>query len=92
MNTTQPQSFDATAALAAVRQARAEHKRRITWGKSRLTPHRAELVKLRAAGASFADLVFWLRKEKRIKVADTTVMRFLAKLPELASAKDGEHA
>lgn len=92
MKQEQQQPFDASAALAAVRQARIERRRRCTWGKSRLTPHRAELAKLRTAGASFGDLVFWLRKEKRIKVADTTVMRFLAKLPELASAKDGEHA
>jgi len=75
----QHKPFDATAALAAVRQARAERKRRCTWGKSRLTPHRAELVKLRAEGASFGDIAYWLRKNKRIKVDRSTVRRYLAK-------------
>ena len=76
--------FDASAALAAIRDARAVRRHRRTWGKSRLAPHRAELTKLRAEGASFSDLAFWLRKEKRIKVDRSTVRRFLSKQPELA--------
>ena len=82
-----PQSaFDPSAALAAVREQRAAAKRRRTWGKSRLIPHRAELVKLRAEGGSFADLAHWLRKEKRTKVDSSTVRRFLQQLPELEQA------
>ena len=38
-----------------------------------------ELEKVRAAGGSFADLAIWLRKEKRIVVERSTVMRFLEK-------------
>lgn len=76
-------SFDPSAALAAVREHRAAAKRRRTWGKSRLIPYRAELVKLRAEGGSFADLAHWLRKEKRVKVDSSTVRRFLQQLPEL---------
>lgn len=72
--------FDASATLAAIRDARAVRRHRRTWGKSRLAPYRAELVKLRAEGASFADLAFWLLKQKRIKVDRSTVRRYLEKL------------
>lgn len=81
-------TFDPAAALAAVREHRAAAKRRRTWGKSRLVPHRAELVKLRAAGASFAELAEWLRREKRVKMDASSVRRFLQKLPELALPSD----
>ncbi len=53
-------------------------KRRI-WSKSKLIRHLAELVKLRTMGASFADLQYWLRKEKRIKIARSSILRFLKK-------------
>lgn len=76
-------AFDAAAALAAVRERRASARRRRTWGTSRLTPYRAELVKLRQAGGSFADLAVWLRKEKRVKMDASSVRRYLRKLPEL---------
>ena len=82
---TQQQKFDADAALAAVRAVRAVARRRTTWGKSRLAKHRSELVKMHAAGASYADLALWLRTEKRVKVDRSTVMRYLKKLPELAN-------
>jgi hypothetical protein len=85
--TTRQQQFDPDATLSAVRAARAQVRRRRTWGKSRLVPHRAELVQLRRAGGSFADLVHWLRSEKRVKVARSTVARYLAQLPEFA----GQH-
>lgn len=83
--------FNASAALEEVRERRAVAKRRRTWGKSRLTPHRAELVKLRQAGGSFADLAVWLRANKRIKVDASTVRRYLSKLPELAALESAEH-
>ena len=76
--------FDPATALAAVREHRAEAKRRRTWGRSRLTPYRAELVKLRQAGGSFADLTIWLRTKKRVKMDTSSVRRYLQKLPELA--------
>lgn len=71
--------LDPDTALAAIRALRAAVRRRCTWGKSRLVKHRAELEKLRAAGGSFADLALWLRKEKRMVVNRSTVMRFLEK-------------
>lgn len=63
-------------------------RHRTTWGKSRLAKHRAELVKLRQAGGSFGDLVHWLKKEKRVTVDRTTVMRYLEKLPEMAERSE----
>lgn len=77
--------FDPAEALAAVRERRATARRRRTWGKSRLTPHRAELVKMRQAGGSFAELADWLRRERRVKMDPSSVRRFLQKLPELAA-------
>ena len=75
------QKFDAGAALEKVRAAREMRRRRVTWGKSRLGKHRAELAKMKASGGSLSDLVFWLRKEKRVRVCATTVWRFLKKIP-----------
>ena len=80
--------FDASAALAAIRDARAVRRHRRTWGKSRLAPHRAELARLRAAGASFADIAFWLLKQKRIKVDRSTVRRFVEKQTEPAKRSE----
>ena len=79
-------SFDPAAALDAVRERRAVTRRRSTWGKSRLAPHRAELVKLRQAGGSFAELADWLRRERRVKMDASSVRRYLQKLPELGSS------
>jgi len=79
--------FDPITALAAIREHRAAAKRRRTWGRSRLTPYRAELVKLRQAGGSFADLTVWLRKAKRVKMDSSSVRRYLQKLPELTPAE-----
>lgn len=79
MKTQQQIQPDPDATLAAIRAVRAAARRRCTWGKSRLVKHRAELEKLHAAGGSFADLALWLKKEKRIVVARSTVMRFLEK-------------
>ncbi len=83
------QEFDASATLAAIREARAVRRHRRTWGASRLAPHRSELVKLRLAGGSFADLAHWLLKQKRVKADRSTVRRYLSKLPELASVDNG---
>lgn len=84
-----PPSFDAAEALAAVREHRATARRRRTWGTSRLTPYRAELVKLRQQGGSFADLALWLRTAKRVKMDASSIRRFVQKLPELATAPEG---
>lgn len=71
--------FDAASEAARVRAERTRRRRRRTWGKSVLEPHRHELIALHQAGLSYADLAFWLRKEVRIKVDRSTVRRFLAK-------------
>ena len=76
-------AFDPASALAKVQARRAVARRRRTWGNSRLTPFRAELVKMREVGGSFADLAVWLRTEKRVKVDESTVRRYLQKLPEV---------
>lgn len=83
-------AFDPAATLAAVREHRAAAKRRRTWGRSRLTPYRAELVKLRQAGGSYADLTVWLRKAKRVKMDTSSVRRYLQKLPELTQLTGAE--
>ena len=79
--TVEQRKFDAAEELEKVRAARADRRRRTTWGKSKLLKHRAELVKMQAAGGSLSDLVFWLRRKKRVRVCGTTVMRFLKKIP-----------
>ncbi len=69
--------FNAIDVLAALRAQRAERRKRNTWGKSDLSKFQAELVQLRKVDASFADLQFWLRTEKRVKVERSTILRFL---------------
>lgn len=77
-------SFDAQSELDTIRKRKALAKQsRPT--RSLLSRHRAELVKLRQAGASYPELATWLRRERRITVAHTTVMRYLSSLPELRS-------
>ncbi|MGD2019683.1 MAG: hypothetical protein PVJ30_00990 [Thiohalocapsa sp.] len=82
--------IDAPAELAELRRRRSITRRR-PYRTSRLERFRAELVALRRAGGSYAELADWLR-QRRVKVARTTVLRYLAKLPELAPARGVEHA
>lgn len=84
--------LDAAAALEVIHRHR-EIARRQAYHRSKLSRYRAELVKLRLAGGSYPDLMVWLRKEHRVSVAHTTVMRYLQQLPEMvdhspASRKD----
>ncbi len=87
------QPFNAAVELTTIHNQR-KTMRQQAYRKSRLGRYRAELVALRKAGASLHDLALWLRQKKRIKVSHTTVMRFLAKLPELkiTDPKEGNHA
>lgn len=71
--------FNAVEVLAAVKEQRSVRKKRCTWGKSKLIKWRAELMKLKKAGASYEDMQFWLRKEKRIKIDPSNICRFLNK-------------
>jgi len=45
--------------------------------RSRLDRHGAELLALRWAGATVAQLACWLREERQVTVAATTVARWL---------------
>lgn len=74
--------FNATAELRSLREQRRISRRRV-YTQSRLSRYRAELVALRKAGASARELVSWLRHKKRVRVTHTTVLRYLAKMPEL---------
>jgi len=75
------QRFDAAVELSALKEQR-KIMRQQTYRKSRLLKFRTEIVGLKKAGASLHDIALWLRQKKRIKVSHTTVMRYLAKLPE----------
>lgn len=69
--------FNPSSELAALRQeTTAIRKRR--YSRSRLDRYQDELLSLHEAGASVAELQRWLRSH-RIKVAHSTVLRWLAK-------------
>ncbi|MRR56991.1 MAG: hypothetical protein EG824_02080 [Deltaproteobacteria bacterium] len=74
--------FDASEILAEIKEFRRMARRKRS-RFSKLLPFRMELVELRRAGATIGDLVIWLRKNKRMRVAASTVSRYLQKLPEL---------
>lgn len=76
------QHFNATTELEDIRHYRNIRKHK-TYHLSRLAKCRAELVAMRKQGGSYRELALWLEKKKRMKVTHTTVMRYLAKLPEL---------
>ena len=81
------ETFDALKAeVQWVRARRAEARRRL-YRKSRLDKYRAELVAMKQAGASCADLVEWLRVNHRLKVHRSSIDRYLKKLPELNEAQ-----
>jgi hypothetical protein len=80
-------SFDAIAVLNNIRASRSL-ARRLRFTRSKLDRYRAELVSLRHAGASLSDIVYWLRKEKRMRAQRTTIQRYLNKLPEMKELKD----
>lgn len=81
--------FNAQEALLAIRQVKALCQPN-RYRKSRLQKYRAELVGLRQAGATYSELVLWLWHEKHFKVTHTTVIRYLAKLPELRKEENAE--
>lgn len=79
--------FNASDVLAAIQKARAVRRRRSTWQKSKLEKYLAELIQLKASGASLTDMQFWLLKEKRVSVVGTTIKRYLDKRSHM-SGKD----
>ena len=79
-------TFDAQTEVEQIRLRRAEARRKL-YRKSRLDKYRAELVAMKQAGASCADLAEWLRVNHRMKVHRSSIDRFLKKLPELSGAR-----
>ena len=75
-------TFDAQTEVARIRTRRAEARRKM-YRKSRLDKYRAELVAMRQAGASCADLAEWLRVSHRCRMHRSSVDRYLKRLPEL---------
>ena len=80
------ETFDAQTEVERIRARRAEARRKL-YRKSRLDKYRAELVAMKQAGASCADLAEWLRVHHRCKVNRSSVDRYLKKLPELYEAQ-----
>jgi IS30 family transposase len=76
------ETFDAKTEVEWIRTRRAEARRKL-YRKSRLDRYRAELVAMKRAGASCADLVEWLRVNHRLKIHRSSIDRYLRKLPEL---------
>jgi len=74
-------NFDADVILAELRRKQRLMRRRV-YRRSRLDRYRAELAKLRRAGASLGQLQLWL-DTKRLQVSRSTILRFLNRLPEL---------
>jgi len=77
-----PRKINAVSALAEIKRKRKIASRGS--GYSKLNRYRSSLVSLRHAGASYRDLVFWLRINHRINTNHTTLMRWMKCLPEIA--------
>ncbi|WP_210448030.1 hypothetical protein [Vibrio crassostreae] len=72
--------FDVQSELSALKsQTQSIRKRAYSARKSRLDKYTHQLLTLNQAGASGAELQRWLRANKRIKVAHSTVLRWLEK-------------
>lgn len=59
--------------------SQAIRKRTYSARKSRLDKYTHQLLALHQAGATAAELQRWLRRQKRVKVAHSTVLRWLKK-------------
>ena len=70
------------ARLDAVRERRRLARRR-RYRKSKLDRYRAELVRLRLLGASYPELALYVWHTHRKRVNETTIRRYLIKLPEM---------
>jgi intein-encoded DNA endonuclease-like protein len=76
-----PRKINAVAALAEIKRRRKIAGRGSRYSK--LNRYRSSLVSLRLAGASYRDMVFWLRTSHRINTNHTTLMRWMKSLPEI---------
>jgi len=72
--------FNATEILEELKNEQKAKKRR-QYRQSRLDKHRAELIALHEEGASLSHLQLYLKK-KRIKVARSTILRYLQRINE----------
>lgn len=77
MNNNQ-EPFNASAEVERIRSRRAEARRKL-YRKSKLDKYRYELLAMRQAGASCADLAEWLRVNHRCKINRSSVARYLIK-------------
>ncbi len=72
--------FDVQSELSALKaQTQAIRKRTYTARKSRLDKYKFELLELHRAGATVAELQRWLKKNKRCKMAHSSISRWLEK-------------
>ena len=72
--------FDVQSELSALKaQTKTIRKRSYSARKSRLDKYTHQLLDLHQAGATAAELQRWLKANKRIKVAHSTVLRWLEK-------------
>lgn len=76
------ETFNAQAVIESIRARRSDARRKL-YRKSRLDKYRSELVALKQAGASCADLVEWLKVAHRCKINRSSVDRYIKNLPEL---------
>jgi hypothetical protein len=73
------ETFDAQGEVDRIRTRRAEARRKL-FRKSRLDRYQTELLAMRRAGASYADLAEWLRFRHRCKINRSSIDRYLKKL------------
>lgn len=85
------ETFDAQAEVDRIRSRRAEARRKL-FRKSRLDKYSAELLAMRQAGASCADLVEWLRVSHRCRINRSTVDRYLRKISDPRDVATAESA
>jgi hypothetical protein len=84
-------TFDASAEIMQIQARRTEARRRI-YKKSRLDKYRSELVALRKAGGSLADIALWLRVKCRFKIHRSSIGRYIKMLPELQDTPEQDPA
>jgi len=71
--------FNARKTLAEIREARAVRRKQKTWVPSKIEKYLAELFQLKDAGASLADMQYWLLKEKQVKIDCSNIKRLFDK-------------
>lgn len=71
--------FNPHEVIACVRHERNVRRKRSTFEKSKLIKYKSELISLFNVGASYRDMAFWLRKNKRVKIDHSNIKRYLDK-------------